>query len=1074
MVKKFIFALSLLAAGAPNAVAQSQGITIKVTSADDGEPVVGAAVVIQDSKVGGVTDVDGQLTISRLPVAAKKLTISYIGMKSQTVTIKGDVVNVVLQPNATDLNEVVVTAMGVTRQKKALGYATQEISSDQLTTGKDNNILNSLSGKLAGVRITNTQGDVGSSRIVIRGETSIAGENQPLFIVDGIPVDNSQLNSRGVGRDFKNAIADLNPEDIQSMSVLKGPNAAALYGARAAHGAIIITTKNGKGQKGLGVTGHVSTQVSFAANLPEFQNLYGQGAGGRFSYVDGKGAGVNDGVDESWGPRLDAGLLIPQFDSPVDANGNRTATPWVSNPNNVNDFFRTGFTSNYGVAIAKADDKYQFRISYNNEHQKSIVPGASTNKTNFTLNTDYKLAKWVSVGATANYILYSAPSLPGSAMASGSNARSNSTMLQFLWFGRQVNTASLKEDYSRNWNSSYYSNPYWNAYYNTQSQDRHRLIGDFHLAFHLLDGLDLRLRTSTDWYNDKRKSKVKWGTSGTPYGNYSEENYTVQENNTEAVLTYQKQISQDWNVDALVGFNVRNKEYEYNYQAAPRLAVPDLYTLTNSRDQLTSSNDFYRLRQYGVYASATVNYKNWAYLSLTGRNDWSSTLPVGNNSYFYPSVTASVLLNEALGFTSRQVNYLKLRGGWSQVGADADPYQLANVYDIQTAFNGNPMLTASTTGKNPNLKPEQTNSTEIGLEGSFFDNRLHLDFSYYQTDSKNQILSLATSAASRYTSQVRNAGHIRNRGYEVQLGIVPIRKAGFEWRADINYSSNRSKVIKLDDEGLITSYQLYSSGIQILAQVGESYGTLFGSSYTRDDKGNVVVDANGLPKISSTSKVLGHFQPDWQGGITNTFRYKRFTFSFLVDASFGGKIFSNTNKTGIYTGVLASTLPGRDAEHGGLWYYKNGGVNEQIAAPQYTTSADGLYYANINGEQTRVYQDGIIVNGVTESGEKNNTVVSAENYYHRLYSIAEANVFSASYVKLREVSFTYQLPVSLARKLSLQDISVALTARNLWIIHKDAPNIDPEVAITSGNAQGVEAYSLPTTRQIGLNLTVKF
>ena len=1074
MVKKFIFALSLLAAGAPNAVAQSQGITIKVTSADDGEPVVGAAVVIQDSKVGGVTDVDGQLTISRLPVAAKKLTISYIGMKSQTVTIKGDVVNVVLQPNATDLNEVVVTAMGVTRQKKALGYATQEISSDQLTTGKDNNILNSLSGKLAGVRITNTQGDVGSSRIVIRGETSIAGENQPLFIVDGIPVDNSQLNSRGVGRDFKNAIADLNPEDIQSMSVLKGPNAAALYGARAAHGAIIITTKNGKGQKGLGVTGHVSTQVSFAANLPEFQNLYGQGAGGRFSYVDGKGAGVNDGVDESWGPRLDAGLLIPQFDSPVDANGNRTATPWVSNPNNVNDFFRTGFTSNYGVAIAKADDKYQFRISYNNEHQKSIVPGASTNKTNFTLNTDYKLAKWVSVGATANYILYSAPSLPGSAMASGSNARSNSTMLQFLWFGRQVNTASLKEDYSRNWNSSYYSNPYWNAYYNTQSQDRHRLIGDFHLAFHLLDGLDLRLRTSTDWYNDKRKSKVKWGTSGTPYGNYSEENYTVQENNTEAVLTYQKQISQDWNVDALVGFNVRNKEYEYNYQAAPRLAVPDLYTLTNSRDQLTSSNDFYRLRQYGVYASATVNYKNWAYLSLTGRNDWSSTLPVGNNSYFYPSVTASVLLNEALGFTSRQVNYLKLRGGWSQVGADADPYQLANVYDIQTAFNGNPMLTASTTGKNPKLKPEQTNSTEIGLEGSFFDNRLHLDFSYYQTDSKNQILSLATSAASRYTSQVRNAGHIRNRGYEVQLGIVPIRKAGFEWRADINYSSNRSKVIKLDDEGLITSYQLYSSGIQILAQVGESYGTLFGSSYTRDDKGNVVVDANGLPKISSTSKVLGHFQPDWQGGITNTFRYKRFTFSFLVDASFGGKIFSNTNKTGIYTGVLASTLPGRDAEHGGLWYYKNGGVNEQIAAPQYTTSADGLYYANINGEQTRVYQDGIIVNGVTESGEKNNTVVSAENYYHRLYSIAEANVFSASYVKLREVSFTYQLPVSLARKLSLQDISVALTARNLWIIHKDAPNIDPEVAITSGNAQGVEAYSLPTTRQIGLNLTVKF
>lgn len=1074
MVKKIIFALSLLTAGAPYAAAQSQGITINVTSADDGEPVVGAAVLIQDSKVGGVTDVDGKLTISKLPVAAKKLTVSYLGMQTQTVTIKGNIINVVLAPNATDLNEVVVTAMGISRQKKALGYATQEVSSAQLTTGKDNNILNSLSGKLAGVRITNSQGDVGSSRIVIRGETSIAGENQPLFIVDGIPVDNSQLNTKGVGRDFKNAIADLNPEDILSMSVLKGPNAAALYGARAAHGAIIITTKTGKGQKGLGVTGHLSAQVSSATNLPEFQNLFGQGAGGRFSYVDGKGAGINDGVDESWGPRLDVGLNIPQFDSPLDANGNRTATPWVSNPDNVKDFFRTGTTLNYGVAVAKADDKYQFRISYNNEHQRSIVPGASTNKSNFTLNTDYKLAPWVSVGATANYILYSAPSLPGSAMASGSNARSSSTMLQFLWFGRQVNTQSLKDDYSRNWNSSYYSNPYWSAYYNTQSQDRHRLIGDFHLAFHLLDGLDLRLRTSTDWYNDKRKSKVKWGTSGTPYGTYNEENYTVQENNSEAVLTYQKQLSDDWNVDALVGFNVRNKKYEYNYQAAPRLAVPDLYTLTNSRDQLTSSNDFYRLRQYGVYGSVTVNYKNWAYLSLTGRNDWSSTLPVDNNSYFYPSVTASVLLNEALGFTSRQVNYLKLRGGWSQVGADANPYLLANVYNIQTAFNGNPMLTASTEGKNPNLKPEQTNSTEVGLEGAFFDSRVRLDFSYYQTDSKNQILSLATSAASRYTSQVVNAGHIRNRGYEIQLGLVPVRIKDFEWSTDINYSSNRSKVVKLDDAGQITSYQLYSSGIQILAKVGDAYGTLFGSAYTRDDQGRIVVDDNGLPKISSTSKTLGHFTPNWQGGITNTFRYKNLTFSFLIDASFGGKIFSNTNKTGLYTGVLAATLPGRDADHGGLWYYKNGDVNQQIDAPQYTMSSDGLYYATINGEQTRVYQDGIIVDGVTASGEKNTKVVSAENYYHRLYSIAEANVFDADYVKLREVSLTYQLPVKFVRKFHLQDASVALTARNLWTIHKDAKDIDPEAAISSGNAQGVEAYTLPTTRQIGINLNVKF
>ena len=946
--------------------------------------------------------------------------------------------------------------------------------------GKDNNLLNSLSGKIAGVRITNTQGDVGSSRIVIRGETSIAGENQPLFIVDGIPVDNSQLNARSSGRDFKNAIADLNPEDIKTLTVLKGPNAAALYGARAAHGAIVITTKGGdKRQKGIGITLHSSTQVSFVATLPEFQNLFGQGAGGRFSYVDGKGAGVNDGVDESWGPRLDIGLLIPQFDSPLDADGNRVATPWVSHPNNVRDYFRMGISTNNGISVARGDDKYQFRVGYNYEKQVSIVPDAGTNKTNISLNTDYHLAKWIVVGATANYIVYTAPSLPGSATPSGSNVRSNSPMLQFLWFGRQVDTNSLKADYTRNWNSSYYDNPFWSASYNTQSQERHRLIGDLHAEFRLTDGLNVRFRTSTDWYNDRRKSKVKWGSAGagSPYGSYAEDAYTVKENNTEVLATYIKQLNKNWGIDALLGFNVRNKQYENNYQAAPRLAVADLYTLTNSRDPLTSSNDFYRLRQYGLYGSIQLDYRRWAFLNITGRNDWSSTLPVDNNSYFYPSVTASVLLSEAFGWRSKAVNYLKIRGGWSQVGADANPYQLATVFTSETAFNGNPLQSSSTIGMNPNLKPEKTSSIEAGFEAAFWDNRLCLDFTYYKTDSRNQILKLATTAASGYTSQVRNAGHIRNRGYEIQLGAVPIQTSkGFRWNLDLNYGANSSKVVKLDDEGLITSYRLYSSGIQILASVGEAYGTLFGTSYVRDANGNVVVDANGLPKISTTNKTLGKFTPDWTGGISNTFSYRSLSLSFLIDASVGGSIFSNTNKTGKYTGVLANTLSGRDAEHGGLWYYTAAmGNNVRLPeSPSYSVSSDGLYYAQVNGQSTRVYQDGIMVEGVTESGSKNEEVVSAEKYYHRIYSIAEANVYDASYVKLREVALSYRLPRLWTQKLHLQEASVTLTGRNLWTIYKSVPNIDPESALTTGNAQGVEAYSLPTTRSFGVNLSVKF
>ena len=1079
MGKRIHLFLLALAIGVIQGAAQVTTVRGIVTTEEDGEPVIGASVIVKGTSLGTVTDVNGRFELSGFPPSATRLLISYISLMAKEVAIAPQV-SVTLKSDTHLLDEVVVTALGISREKKALGYTAQEVKQNALVQGKDNNLLNSLSGKIAGVRITNTQGDVGSSRIVIRGETSIAGENQPLFIVDGIPVDNSQLNARSSGRDFKNAIADLNPEDIKTLTVLKGPNAAALYGARAAHGAIVITTKGGdKRQKGIGITLHSSTQVSFVATLPEFQNLFGQGAGGRFSYVVGMGAGVNEGVDDMSVPGLDIGLLIPQFDSPLDADGNRVATPWVSHPNNVRDYFRMGISTNNGISIARGDDKYQFRVGYNYEKQVSIVPDAGTNKTNISLNTDYHLAKWIVVGATANYIVYTAPSLPGSATPSGSNVRSNSPMLQFLWFGRQVDTNSLKADYTRNWNSSYYDNPFWSTSYNTQSQERHRLIGDLHAEFRLTDGLNVRFRTSTDWYNDRRKSKVKWGSAGagSPYGSYAEDAYTVKENNTEVLATYIKQLNKNWGIDALLGFNVRNKQYENNYQAAPRLAVADLYTLTNSRDPLTSSNDFYRLRQYGLYGSIQLDYRRWAFLNITGRNDWSSTLPVDNNSYFYPSVTASVLLSEAFGWRSKAVNYLKIRGGWSQVGADANPYQLATVFTSETAFNGNPLQSSSTIGMNPNLKPENTSSIEAGFEAAFWDNRLYLDFTYYKTDSRNQILKLATTAASGYTSQVRNAGHIRNRGYEIQLGAVPIQTSkGFRWNLDLNYGANSSKVVKLDDEGLITSYQLYSSGIQILASVGEAYGTLFGTSYVRDANGNVVVDANGLPKISTTNKTLGKFTPDWTGGISNTFSYRSLSLSFLIDASVGGSIFSNTNKTGKYTGVLANTLSGRDAEHGGLWYYTAAmGNNVRLPeSPSYSVSSDGLYYAQVNGQSTRVYQDGIMVEGVTESGSKNEEVVSAEKYYHRIYSIAEANVYDASYVKLREVALSYRLPRLWTQKLHLQEASVTLTGRNLWTIYKSVPNIDPESALTTGNAQGVEAYSLPTTRSFGVNLSVKF
>lgn len=1070
--RRYALTLLVLFVLASHALAQTLHGT--VTDKNTGEPIIGASISLKttsDAKAVAVSDEDGKFTINVKNIPST-LVISYIGYKKEEINVSkvsNSNLDIHLAEDFRGLDEVVVTALGISKAKKAIGYSAQNISAADLTRAQDNNILNDLSGKVAGLRITGSQGDLGSSRIVIRGETSIAGENQPLFVVDGIPVDNSQLNSQNVGRDFKNAIADLNPEDIDNITVLKGPNASALYGSRAAHGAIIITTKTGKSQKGLGVTFTSSNKLSFAATLPTYQNIFGQGADGQFSYVDGKGGGVNDGVDESWGPKMNTGLLIPQFDSPLDASGNRIATPWVSHPNNVRDFFRTGFSTNNGISIQKSDDNYQFRVGYDFEKEQSIVPGSETHKSNITLNTDYNLTKSITVGATANYIVYTAPSIPGQ------SGRNNMTMLQFLWSGRQVDMNSLKADYSRNWNSSYYSNPYWTTTYNTQQQERHRLIGDLHAAFHLATGLELRLKTSTDWYQDRRKAQIRWGTNGTPYGSYSEDAYTVKEQNSEAIATYTKKLNDDFSLDLLAGFNVRNKQYENNYQQAPRLAVADLYTLSNSRDPLVSSNYFYKLRQYSVYGSASASYRSWAFLTVTGRNDWSSTLPTANNSYFYPSVTASVLLDQALGFNSKNVNYFKLRGGWSQVGSDADPYQLATVYTSEAAFNGNPLQTSSKQGLNANLKPERTSSYEVGLEGAFFGNRLHFDAALYQTDSRDQILRLATTAASGYTSQIRNAGHIRNKGFELFVGGTPVIAGKFRWDVDVNYGTNKSKVIQLDPEGLISSYQIGNPGIQVIAPVGGDYGTLFGTTYVRDAAGKIVVDDNGLPKVSSTSGNLGKFQPDWVGGINNTFTYKNWSLSVLIDASIGGQIYSNTNSTGRYTGVLASTLPGRDAEHGGLWYYKDAsGNNVQITAPDYSTSSTGLYYANVNGSKTRVYQDGILFDGVKANGEKNTTLASAEQYYHRIYSIDEANVWNADYVKLREVVLSYSFPKAFVRRLNLQDLALSLTARNLWIIYKDVPNVDPELARGTGNAQGYESLSLPTTRQIGLNLKIKF
>ncbi len=1064
LIKKIIqkgAACLLLFLLSQSAIAQRLSVNGSVTSKNTEQLLPGVTIAVEGTTAKAVTDAAGNFSINATDKSV--LIFSFIGYKSQQIIIGKNTVSlqVLLEQHENLLNEVVVTALGITKEKKSLGYAVQELKSKDISEAKETNLVNALLGKIAGVNVTNSQGDMGSSRIIIRGETSIAGNNQPLFVIDGVPVDNSQFQGSGASRDFANSIADINSEDIESISVLKGPNAAALYGARAAAGVILIKTKTGKKQKGLGITLNSNTSFSNLLTLPNYQNAFGQGSNGNFSYVDGKGGGVNDGVDESWGPALD-GRLLPQF------NSNGVAVPFVAHPNNVRDFFNTGYTYNNGVAIAGSGDKYDVRFSYNNQKQTGVIPNTSQGKNSFLLNTTYKISPELTLHASANYIQDNAANLPGAF-----GKRATSTMLQFTWFGRQVDISQLKnyrnaDGSTFNWNNSYYSNPYFLAYENTAGQRRDRLIGNVELNYKIAKGLSANFRTGNDYYTDRRKLKIAYGTNGTPFGSYEEDAYTINENNTEARLDFNKKLNSDFSLDVFAGGNIRTNSYTQNDQVAPKLAVSGVYTLSNSRDPLISSNYFSKLKTYSLFSSAQVGYKNYAYINLTARNDWSSSLPVVNQSYFYPSVNGSFILTEAFDIKGTVLSYAKLRGGWSKVGKAADPYQLVNTFNFTAPFGTSPQQNIASIDLNPNLKPESTSSTEVGAEFGFLNNRIRLDLSLYNTNSIDQILSVDVSPSTGYSQKLINGGKINNKGIEVQLGLTPVKSTQFTWDVNFNFSSNRSRVLELDKEGRLQSYVLGSDRtVQVLAAVGQPYGSLFGNAYLRDASGQIIVTAGGTPTIDPTKHFLGKFTPDWLGSISNSFTYKDFNVSFLVDARVGGSIYSNTNRTGTYTGVLATTLPGRNAANGGLAYY--------YAGNQASTGAIAIAAGTAAGPGGEtVYQDGNVFKGVTADGKANTTILPAQNYYKGFTNVDEQFVYDATYVKLREVKFGYSLPLKLIKGIGLQGATIAVVGRNLWIIHKKVPNIDPETAFANSNAQGLEDLTLPTVRNIGININLKF
>ncbi|RXF68940.1 SusC/RagA family TonB-linked outer membrane protein [Arcticibacter tournemirensis] len=1043
-----IFFLALLSVR--NSGAQERTISGSVRERGSGDPLIGVTV---SSNKGDKAVTDGSGSFRIQGNTGDTLSFTYLGYQLQraAVTAGSAPLTIYLSASSNSLNEVVVTALGVSRVRKSLGYAVQEIKSAAVSTAKSNNLVNALSGKVAGVRVTNSQGNMGSSRIVIRGETSISNNNQPLFIVDNVPVDNSQLGAGG-SRDYANAISDLNSEDIESISVLKGPTAAALYGSRAAHGVVLIKTKSGRKKQGLGITLNSNNVFEKPLILPEYQDVFGQGANGQFSYVDGNGGGLNDNVDESWGPKMD-GRLIPQFGS------NGVPVPFVPHPDNVKDYFETGILTDNGISIADAADKYNYRVSFNNSHQTGITPNTKLNKRNVSFNTSFKLDPRLTLTTTGNYFITDAPNLPGVG-----GRRATSTMLQFAWFGRQVDIDKLKESYfstgsPNNWNNAYYPNLYFGAYENTVQQRRDRVTGSVGLKYDINSSLSVNFRSGVDNYNDRRKLRIAYGTSGTPFGSYQETGYRVNENNTELTLNYDKKLNADFSLNALAGGNIRNNTNEENDQRAPRLAVANVYTLANSRDPLVSTSVLTRRRVYSVYGSAQLGFRDYAFINVTGRNDWSSTLPPEHRSYFYPSINGTLVWSDLLKIHSNIFSYGKIRAGWAKVGADADPYKLLNNYNFGAPFNGYPVLTTSGTKNNPLLQPEMTTSTELGLEAGFFSGRVRLDLSVYNTRSKNQILEINVTPTAGYNKRVTNIGEIKNKGLEVQLGLTPIKTKAFQWDADINFAANRSRTYDIEPQILGTD-----GTAQVIAASGRPYGTIVGIGYLRDSNGNIVVGEDGLPQSDPTLKELGHFPPNWIGGINNNFSYKKVSLSFLIDASIGGSLYSGTNSTGDYTGVLRQTLPGRDKEHGGLEYYYPENNKRNPAVPLNGPAPAGV----------TVYDDGIIFAGVGENGSPNTQIIAASQYYKSRSNIDEQYVYSASYVKFRELKLGYAFNPSFLKKIGLQNAVVSLVGRNLFVIHKEVPNIDPETAFNTGNGQGLEDLTYPSTRSFGLNLNLKF
>jgi TonB-linked SusC/RagA family outer membrane protein len=1067
-----------------------QDIQIKgtVTAAEDGSPLPGVYVKIKGTNAGAATDFEGNFQLTT--PANATLVFSSIGYKEQEVALAGQsVLNIAMEVDVTQVDEVVVTALGISREKKSLGYAAQEVDGSAVSTVKSDNFINSLSGKVAGVNVKANGNMGGSTNIIIRGSKSLTGNNQALFVIDGIPVDNSNNNNLGQrtgrsGYDYGNAAADINPNDIESISILKGAAASALYGARAANGVVMITTKKGTRQesKALGVS--INSNVTFSKmdkeTFPKYQKEYGGGYGPFYSGGDHPGLeefdldgdGVDDLVvpfyeDASYGEKFDPSLMVYQWYSLYpESEYYHQKTPWVVAKNGPETFFETGVTYTNSVDITGGTDKSTFRLGYTNFDQSSIMPNSSLKKNTLNFAGSYNILGNVKVSASANY-----SNTKG--LGRNSTGYSDNIMTSFRqWYQVNVDIKTLEDMFkksggqNRSWNPTYFDDltpiywdsPYWVRFKNYESDERNRLIGYVQADWKATNWLSFNGRASVDTYSELQEERKAVGSVAGELGvtrpdvtsGYSRYTRNYIETNVQFMANFRKDITERFNINGLLGTNIRRQTIDRVFASTNGgLSVPDVYALSNSLDpMLPPEEQNSQIGQNSFFGSVSLGYAGTLFLDGTYRIDQSSTLPKDNNTYGYPSVSGSFLFSELVDAGWLQLG--KLRLNYAEVGNDAPYASVLDTYDPIAPIMGNPMVSVPITKNNEKLKPERTKSIEAGLEMSFLQGRAGFDFALYKSNTVDQIMPVSVSYGTGYSSKYVNAGEIENKGIELQLNGIPVKVGGFQWSITLNWAKNVNEVISLEEgiDNLQINTGALQGGVSINARVGEPYGTIQGTDFNYLDGKKLVRSAtNGYYQVSSNSdNVIGNINPDWTGGIHNAFSYKNISLSFLIDIQKGGDIFSLDQWYGQGTGLYPESVGKNDLGNP---------VRNDLSDPN---------------------PGGVILDGVLPDGTPNTTRVAGNDY--RLLGWARNPnsmfIYDASYVKLRELVVTYNFPKSLMDKTFLHGASLSFVGSNLWIISKNLPYADPEANQGSGNIQGWQSGVMPATKNFGFSLNVQF